>query len=197
MPTFSILFIYFILHRFLSGVRNGMMYNNKVESEHPIIIALGMSAITLFIMRILLDQQGWYFIPDQLMKYGILLASCGCIASVFLALNYKFRFLHYKYTTDIHLWTLLEQSLLGSAFIIAGLDSLVCAVLAVYPSVIAQKTMINLLNNQDWNYEGTDDPEGKYYGLPSLGLKIPRITHNIRLTLAIISIIASVIYSTV
>ncbi len=90
---------------------------------------------------------------------------------------------------DIHFW---EDLLTGGYFIYMILigNNIILTCCAVYPALIIHKGVINVSNNLSFFAEATDDPTGKTYGIPLLGIKIRRSSTKIRLILAGISLIA-------
>jgi hypothetical protein len=94
-----------------------------------------------------------------------------------------------KFINDLHLKTTLESMFYTGLCLVSGFWPLVACVLAVYPGVVCQKIAINELSGLNTLDEQTDDPTGETYGVPSLGIKIPRQSFTTRIILAIISLV--------
>jgi hypothetical protein len=100
---------------------------------------------------------------------------------------------------DVHLWAYVSPALSTLTMLIdtwpkrSGLPWWQCAALAlsVYPGGVLFKGLVNIGTGQPFltGHEVTDDPTGKTFGIPSMGLKIPRLSSGwVRLTLAMLSI---------
>jgi len=96
---------------------------------------------------------------------------------------------------DIHLW----ESLVTGGYMVyltfTGYNILLL-LCSVYPSLIIHKGLINLGSKLNFFADATNDPTGKTYNIPLLGLNIPRSSTKLRLILAGLSIVAAVAIST-
>lgn len=182
------LYLLFIAHRLLSGCRNGFLYSKRDQSA--VMVAAAMSVLLLLSAAKLSFIDNWSFLNQALQDW----LSLGCVvvslASAWLAFGYVGDSTN-KYIKDLHLWTLLEQTALAGVYLFGAgkLSIILLLATAVYPSVVLQKIAINTLSGVAWNYNGTDDPSGKYYNIPSLGIRIPRESFNLRIILALVSIL--------
>lgn len=93
---------------------------------------------------------------------------------------------------DIHLW---ENFVTGGFVIWMSLSGynilLICC--SVYPALILHKGLINMGSGLKFLDHATDDPTGKTYGIPLLGIKVPRMNTKMRLIFACLSIVAAVV----
>jgi hypothetical protein len=93
-----------------------------------------------------------------------------------------------KKYSDIHLW----EELVTGGFVLYmtllhyNIFLLMCS---VYPALLLHKGFINIGNNLPFFSSKTDDPTGKTFGIPLLGLKIRRSGTTLRIFLAIVSLI--------
>jgi len=184
-------FFAFVLHRFLSGVRNGMLYNPKEKAPAaPTIISIVMVINATCMMSITLQVfAGWSFLPSQVGNMLSIIAFLVAMLSGIMAMQYG-----KQPRIDLHLWVQLEQMALSVPFLFIGRPGIAVLVCSAYPAVFTQKAAINRLTDQDVFYNGTDDPTGQYYSIPSLGIKVPRTTQRFRMWAAFISIILFVAY---
>ncbi len=186
------LFLMFVLHRFASGIRNGAMYDEKYKIAKIFgfaiipIIAAAIFWITTrfegftFLAPVVKTYSAWAFIGLSvvctLFCPGYLVPRRPGMVNVFL--------------TDLHLWTTLEQvTLFWGVLFSCGVFGIAPLLLAVYPAVFLQKAAINIFIGKNVFFNGTDDPSGKYYSIPALGIKIPRTGQVFRLVMAVSSII--------
>lgn len=189
----------FILHRALSGWRNGTFYTRLSirETAWPRLLA----TVVMFALVATIYLSTGVITPDWLpvgrdVQYPlVVLAYAATLASTVLCARHH---LFPAPWNDLHFFTLAEQSLLAGAMIVAvpTLDMLVVLALSVYPSVFLQKVGVNLSGGAPWYYNGTDDPTGKTYALPIFGWKVPRLTTQYgKLILAIVSTILYFCYN--
>jgi hypothetical protein len=184
-----VLYLCFMLHRFVSGLRNGLLYREGEHAKDTLIgMSIGMPLLVLVSVLQIPHLSRWAFLSDSTALLGITLA--WLLGTLFtMAIVLPFVGVVNRYTKDVHLWTLLEQSAFAALLAISGPYGLAVAILAVYPAAVLQKGTINLVSSLPWNYHGTDDATGATYGLPSLGMSLPRRSARMRLLLAAISII--------
>lgn len=88
---------------------------------------------------------------------------------------------------DIHLHETITTGAFVLALCAAGCNMVLVAC-SVYPGLIVHKALINAGSGKPWNYHGTDDPTGKTFNIPTLGIRIPRESHKARMILAGISL---------
>lgn len=179
-----------------SGIRNGEIYAHKYPKA---------AASTLVVLLCLyctgykcIVSEGWST-PDwqyrSVLHVFITTTQIGCVAlSAIASLLVLVTRSKNKYIADLHLKTTLESIFFSGLCAVSGLVPLLACLFAVYPGVILQKIAINLLSGLPWNAEKTDDETGRTYGIPSLGIKIPRLNFQKRIILATISIVAAIIY---
>ncbi len=186
------LYLAFITHRLLSGVRNGCIYASveRDSLKWAVLAAAGMSALLFLTASRLWFAPDWAIIPQWISTAAV----CGCLMVSLASTWLAFGILGdgNKYIRDIHLWTWLEQTALAGMYLFGFGSWHILLVLAfsVYPSVVLQKMLINGLSGLPVLYEGTDDPTGATWGLPSLGIKIRRSGFKIRILLAVLSLAA-------
>lgn len=183
------LFLLLIAHRSAAGVRNGAMYNPKSdELGVPYIAGLFIVLVAAILVAIGIRLTPWGFFPQPWGAIAMGIAFPLSALAGYFALKYNDPKVT-KWERDLHLWTTAEQALIYGAVSVLSPWACAMAVLSVYPAVFAQKAIINRFIDREWNYNGTDDPTGKYYGLPSLGIRIPRTTQKTRLWLCIASVV--------
>lgn len=194
-------FILFIAHRSASGFRNGMFY---IVNRHPnadwLQLRFVSAAVMIAFVFLIFAFSPRSAIPEWLsfapswlqigLMWGFVSASLisTALASAHNRLPGELR--------DLHMWTLGEQTFLAGGLLLASptWEMVIMLACAVYPSVFLQKWLVNWSGGQPWHYNGTDDPTGRYYSIPLLGLKIPRyIGQKGRLILAIVSIFVFII----
>lgn len=181
MIEFTCLFIF----RSVSGLQNGLGYARKEVLRSVTSLALGLALIGFIL----------YFTkqpPTILKPVAILLALISVLGVMGVEINFNKggRFLK----RDTHFWELLATGGITLACFFAGFN-LVNISASVYPALILHKGFINLGSKQKWFYEGTDDKTGDTYGIPSLGIKIPRMGTMFRISVAVLSIMAMIINS--
>ena len=184
----STLLYTFILHRLLSGLRNGLIYREGQRAAGALYWIVGGMAVCVGIAY----AQMRYTTPWPTLYSSdlVVLIRVLMVVSVGVSLVAIAPYLRPKENTtpDLHLLTLAEQSLLAGAYAVAGIEGLLAAVCAVYPAVVLQKIAVNLTNGLPWNHHGTDDPTGDTFGLPSVGIEVARTGFYFRLVAALASI---------
>ena len=175
-----------------SGIRNGFIYSHNKQAA--LAANFATIACTLVAAYYCIVGAGWSIPTSHLIQNLIPVTQIGCvalsaIASILVLVSSK-----NKYINDLHLKTTLESAFYSGLCAVSGFAPLAACVLAIYPGVLLQKIAINLLSGLPWNAEKTDDETGRTYGIPSLGIKIPRLNFQKRIILATISIVAAIIY---
>lgn len=177
--------VLFVLHRLLSGVRNGTQYNRKpAAAKAPLLALLAMSLLSIILGAVVLNMHSWKFLPTWLSALKYLLIPASWVAGYFATQLHSSN----KWLRDIHLWTEVEQLCLSGLLLLSGLAGVIVWACTIYPAVFTQKTVINRFCEMAWHEDRTDDPTGATYSIPALNLKIPRTTQKIRLILTAISI---------
>ena len=96
---------------------------------------------------------------------------------------------------DIHLGELLATTGVLLAWVSIG-GNLIYILASVYPSLLIHKGLINLGSGlRFWDHR-TDDRSGKTFKIPLLGIKVPRLPLNARISLAVISALVVIINTT-
>jgi hypothetical protein len=173
-------FVSYVAHRAISGGLNGAFYGHLFP-----IAAIASMALCMLTMYGIAKYIEWSRLKTWA-KVMTILTLVGCILSI--ALTVASFTIPGLWFADVHLWTLMQQVCLAGALYFSGTD--IMALLAtVYPAVFMQKLFVNLLAGKRWNYRGTNDKTGATYGIPKLGINVPRIASMyIRLGLAIASV---------
>lgn len=189
--TVTVLFLGFVIHRIGSGIRNGVMYNPTPGAPAmPQIVAAGMAAVACCLFAIAVPSGLWYFTPRVYVNIADAVALPLCLLCTALTTVYNTG--RNTWLNDLHLWTQAEQMFLAVPLLLCGWPGIIVLVLSTYPSVFIQKAMINRFTGQDIFYDGTDDPSGQYYTIPSLGIRVPRTTQRFRAWVSVASIAALV-----
>lgn len=177
--------VLFVLHRLLSGIRNGTQYNRKPAAENaPLLALLAMSLVSIILGAVVLNMPSWAFIPTWLSALKYLFIPASWVAGYFATQLHSTN----KWLRDIHLWTEVEQLCLSAMMLLSGIPGVIVWVCTIYPAVFTQKTVINRFCEMNWYEDRTDDPTGATYSIPVLNLKIPRTTQKLRAILTAISI---------
>lgn len=182
------LFFCVVAHRLFSGGRNGSYYRQSMFPEleqdrfrTKLLAALG-TALALGCYFATLSPTPGYLPFDR--EWASIAGAASAIASITLSTRLG-RFSEktgVKVLDDLHLLTWAEQATLYGAALAFGptWQTALALALATWPAVFVQKVGINILTEQAWNFNGTDDPTGNTWGIPSLGLKIPRTSQGFR-----------------
>ena len=177
----------FVLHRVGSGIRNGAMYNPKEDAPAvPHLAAGGMAIVACCLFAVAVPSGLWSFLPRAYVNLAAGAALLLCLACTVIATMYNTG--RNTYINDLHLWTQGEQMLLSVPLLLCGWPGLIALALATYPAVFLQKAMVNRMQEQDIYANGTDDPSGQYYSIPSLGIRVPRTTQLFRARLSVASV---------
>lgn len=184
-----LLFFCFLMHRFLSGWRNGLIYREGERARDVVTgIALAMPLMPLIAVWGAAYLHPWPFGE----KYALWIVAggwlFGTLATIVAVLPHWG--VNNRFVADLHLWTLAEQTAFSGLLCAVGPFGLIAAVCGVYPAVVVQKITINLISGLPWNYHGTDNPTGETFGVPALGIQVPRMGFNIRIVLAVVSLAA-------
>lgn len=193
--SYRLLFL-FVLHRLLSGVRNGAMYQDK--SWLALSSVALMAFVLVFSFRDLTVSPGFgLFFPSLAfcMIAFMLFMSTVCSTVALFYQNPTGAPVLDRFITDLHLWTMAEQLWLGMAFVAAGWSGVAAVVAGVYPAVFLQKATINAFLGKGPLWNGTDDLTGQTFFISSLGLKVPRNTQIFRALLAALSLITFSIFA--
>lgn len=170
-------FLYPFIQRIMSGAASYFGYSHKVA---------GMLFITIMmcLYPFLTSHHSWFFV----LFYIVNIITVGM---KFISFDDSITGWLKKYK-DIHLW----ESLVTGGYIVfltfTGYNILLL-ICSVYPALIIHKGLINLGSKLSFFAEATDDATGKTYGIPLLGIKVPRSSTKIRLIAAGISIIAAIV----
>ena len=163
--------------RILSGVINKFGYQkNDAETFSLSFVAIFFTLICVLYFKIT-------FI-STLLAAGAMLSILFKFGAFVLPTELK----RFKWQSDIHLWELMMTSLFSLQMVAQGAD-LVTMCLVMYPSLFIHKAVINSAFGQGVMWSVTDDATGATYNLPYLAIKIPRFNQEIRLYLAIFSIV--------
>lgn len=177
-------FTLFIVNRALSGVVNGLYY---AQSSWTMPVLILLCALTVYELTTNLNRN-----MEDMSMTKIWLSCIGIFSSIVccIMLGVSFRDRDF-YFSDIHLWTFLHQTAIAGTYFFSSknpLKQIWWLVLAVTPSSFLQKFFINTLSGLDWDYVGTDDPTGHFWGMTVFGMKImvPRLADmHIKLIIAI------------
>jgi hypothetical protein len=93
---------------------------------------------------------------------------------------------------DIHLWESLVTGGYVMYLMLIG-HNILLLMCSVYPALILHKGFINLGCKLTFFAEATDDPTGKTYGIPLLGIKVKRSSTKFRLIAAGVSLLIALI----
>lgn len=183
-----ITFIILIIQRAASGAQNGFGYaKSRMQYIATLNLAAmaGLGATIALVSPLPAWQKGL-----AIMAFAGSMIGAGMVDMAFAARK-EGRTLP-KWQADIHLW---ENAITGGFFLGVVLygANIIMAVLAVYPGLILHKGFVNLGSKLAFFAGRTDDASGKTYGLPSLGIKVPRLSVRVRIALAILSIAAAVL----
>ncbi len=182
-------FIFAILHRTLSGVRQHYAY--KQQSMGCTIFSMALSLIPT--MYLALDTQ-WKLHGDLMKGLIFMIAILVALAPVPVA----HAFVKGKRDTlfgDIHLWVFVETGLFTLLQVLVGANWITLG-LALFPGMVLFQGFVNTSVGHPFimRRETTDDPTGETVGIPFLGWKIPRINNGyLKLGFAIISVILFIV----
>lgn len=176
MISFIVLFI----HRTLSGMQNGYGYSR--DRDGMIMTTAAMCIVLLFGLAAMRVMGSFPHSAGGFVIVGY------CVSVLTAVLVWR----AFEEKRDIHLWELLATSTAFLTMIISGGDILGC-IFSVYPALILHKGFINVKSGLSFLDTRTDDPTGKTFGIPSLGIKIPRNGNTTRFILAGLSLVGAVL----
>lgn len=190
MKELIAIFIGVTIHRMYSGARNGSFYREAMfpETEYGKMrfgCLAAMWVVTMVSVWLLESvPPGWGYLPFAPWLWtcisGVgLLGSFGLsVRATWFGIKTKVKVLD-----DLHAVTWAEQGLLMIGLLCwAPCWQLALALLlSVWPAALMQKVLVNLMQERLWWENGTDDPTGRTWGLPSLGISVPRTTQKFRL----------------
>lgn len=177
-------FIFLFLYRSISGLQNGAGYGKHKTVRGIATIILMLMLVSFWIMSYAKVQYGWIILA----VFFLWLLSFAGIMGVENAFTKRYTFI----THDIHFWEILATGGITIGWGVFG-GNLIYIATSVYPALILHKGFVNTLNGGDFFRSGTDDPTGKTFGVPFLGIKIRRLGTKGRIILAVISIAAFVV----
>ena len=188
----TIFFVTYIMHRWLGGVRNGMIYDGGHWARNAVFApTIGLWVVPLIaIMQSFMEPQWRLLWADNRQQWSVFVSYIALGIISYMAIS-RIRGEHKYPAARLHTWTFWEQVFALVLWVLLGWKAALAAILATYPALIAQKVTINLFSGLKWNDERTDDPTGKTYGLPIFGIvvKVPRIRHYVRMSFAILSVV--------
>lgn len=169
-------FIYPFIQRIMSGAASYFGYSHK-------IVGMLLISILMCTYPLLTTHSSWFFV----LFYIVNVITVGM---KFISFDDGITGWISKYK-DIHFW---ENLVTGGYVLFLTLTgyNILLLICSVYPALIIHKGLINLGSKLSFFAEATDDATGKTYGIPLLGIKIPRSSTKIRLLIAGLSIIATV-----
>ena len=180
-------FLYLTIFRALSGLQNGLGYGQRQLYRVIISIIMLIDIVSLTVYLHLLNLFPW----QHWMALCCLMISA--IGTFGVEDNFSIRLNLCK--RDIHLWELLATGGVTLASILMGLDIIGIAC-SIYPGLILHKGFVNVCSGLSWWYHGTDDTTGKTFNVPTLGIRVPRLSVKGRVILACVSMLTIVITST-
>lgn len=175
MLTFLLLFV----QRVLSGTVNGAGYGQRGD------LVLFFSA-----MHLGATAACCVLLPDEPARWIMLLPTAALHLKAAVFLNFRFP---WKPANDIHLLETITVSVPMLLVCLSG-NSVCLAAASVYPALLLHKGFINWGGGTSFWNEATDDATGKTWGLPSLGIAIPRTGNRFRVAMAAVSVFGAVIY---
>lgn len=163
-------FFLVVAHYFFSGIANGGGY-----AKRNVVQYIGIA------WQVAITGLALSFVPLSFVNISLCVLSVSCFV-----LN-KLKFDGNLRVGDIHLYTYL-----GSAFfcLLVCYDLSIFGLLGVYAGLLLEKGMINLGSKLTFFDNRTDDASGDTFGIPSLGIKVPRLKSAYRIPLAVLSLVA-------
>ena len=154
------LFIWAIIIRGLSGFDNASFYSDK-----------RVLATFFSILHVLLIGYWSFNHPVQWVHFAGMI-TCGSVVWCW------FTFVEKKGD-----WIHLTESMITASFTLIAIladGNLVDLTLALYPAMVIFNAPINFIDTGELvqKVDRTDDPTGKTFGIPILGIKIPRIANG-------------------
>jgi len=174
-----------IVLRALSGAQNGFGY---AERYLAMVVSTMVLVITLTIMVLFSHSLPQSTLQLMLTSFLFIFSILSCIMVMQSFLEPLAAF------SDIHLWeTLIMPCAMGFMLLLGG--DLIMIICSVYPGLVLHKGFINLGSGLHFTSIRTEDPTGRFYKIPLLGIAVPRWDRNLRIPLAILSIVVAVIFS--
>lgn len=178
-------FIYAFTQRVLSGVQSYFGYSKKFVGF--IVMTLVLCQYPVIHLLYPVDEYEAF----RWLLFAFLTVNMMVVMLKFFSFNLFSQ--PQKKWMDIHLW---ENFVTGGymVFLVIAGANILLLICSVYPALILHKGFINLGSKLKFFDEATDDPTGKTYGIPALGIKIPRLNTKWRLLLAGISLVLAVVF---
>lgn len=172
-------FLYLVLFRWVSGLQNGLGYAGQHRAR------LAVSAI----MFLVLAASSIYFFAHVSPPWAGIAAGLLAIASILGALGVEdvFNDSFSMLPPDLHFFEVIATGGITLAWVVAGGDIIAIAC-ATYPGLIVHKGFVNLGSGLPWWDERTDDPTGKTFAIPLLGIRVPRLSARGRAVAALLSV---------
>lgn len=169
----------------MSGVQNGVGYSKNEPGLKKMSIVL---AVLIIIQTIFFWAFTDLFDTVKIVSSVLMLVSLICVFGAYDSFVEDFN----TFPTDIHLF---EMGVTGGVTLawIGMSGNLIMIAASVYPALILHKGFINLGSGLDFFDNRTDDPTGKTFSIPLLGIKIPRIGTTVRIALAAISVAIAIV----
>jgi hypothetical protein len=187
-----IFFVYLIAYRGVSGLQNGEGYAQRWNRM----------IITNVVMMIHALVATWYcgmlFVQEEIQNYvyylGLFVWFLNFVSVAWLW--HSFKPFNSWIPKDIHFAEFFITASMVMGWVIVGGDLLDMA-LSVAPGMVLHKGFVNKGNGLPFidEIERTDDPTGKTYSIPLLGIKVPRLVRRgwVRLGLAAFCILLFIV----
>lgn len=177
-------FIFAFIYRVVSGAQNGFGYANQVRGRVAATTIMAVLGAALLVTAALGNM------PAALKGGAIALSLVGMAGAI--AVEDSFNQDINIFPADIHLYETLTTGAITLALCLAGHNVLMVAC-SVYPGLIIHKGLINALPGNSWWDTRTNDPTGKTFDIPLLGISIPRGSNTWRISAAVASIIVAIL----
>ena len=171
--------IFLTLYRFVSGLQNGLGYSQN--DFQP------LATVALILSTLALGVYAWFIPLSILLKVVATLLALASAASA-LMVQLSFRPIPDLPIFDVHFWETLTTAFVTLAWIFLG-GNILLIVASVYPGLILHKAMVNVFTGNPFFYQGTNDPTGRTFDLPVLGVVVFRGSNQWRLMLTLFSLI--------
>jgi len=169
-------FLYAFLQRVMSGIVSYFGYSHKA-------VGLVLMSLLMVVYPFISMEFNFFFILFFIVNVITIVMKMASF-DVDLGLSS----LKYK---DIHLWENLVTGGYVMYLMLTG-HNIILLMCSVYPALILHKGFINWGSKLTFFAEATDDPTGKTYGIPLLGIKVKRSSTKFRLIAAGASILIAV-----
>lgn len=177
-------FLFLFLYRALSGGQNGLGY---AQSKWMWVATLVMM---IFMASGLVYSS--HNPSDNWMPWHFVAITCFAVALISALMVHLSFVIKHRYF-DIHFWESVTTGLATIAVVFAGAD-LILVACAVYPGLIFHKGFVNIGGGLNFFDNQTDDPSGKTFNIPLLGIRIPRSGSFTRLSIAVVSLVMALLY---